>query len=79
MEGRKVFGTSDLLIREGANPNNPFINLLPQTTADVPIVSGDPQIGPGVRQEINNSEVRLNALVNGPHSTNNLTVYSNEK
>jgi hypothetical protein len=79
MEGRKVFGTSDLLIREGANPNDPFINLLPQTTADVPIVSDRPQIGPGSQVITGGSKVGLAALVNGPHSTNNFTVNPNEK
>jgi hypothetical protein len=79
MEGRKVFGTSDLLIREGANPNEPFINLLPQTTAGSQVASGHPQIGDGSQLITGGSTVGLATVLNNPQGPNTFTVHSNEK
>jgi hypothetical protein len=75
MQGREVFEKCDLLVREGANPNDPFINLLPQPEtepAPAVTVANRPLPDTGVIQEISGgSKVGAATVVIGDHAKTN--------
>jgi hypothetical protein len=75
MQGREVFGKSDLIIREGANINEPFINLLPSlpqvnesTTKNKPVAGSVTQNASG------GAKVGAQVVSTGDNGTNNTTV-----
>jgi hypothetical protein len=75
MERRKVFEKADLLVREGANANEPFINLLPQREAN----RGDNRKdGNGISQTVHDSKVGIVSASTGDYSTTTNTVTQNE-
>jgi len=69
IEGRKIFETSDLLIREGANADEPFIKLLTLTPQPEKIVSNPSPLEGGAIQQIEQSEVGIAKVVTGNHHT----------
>ena len=75
MEGRKVFEKSDLLVREGADLNEPFINLLPQTSNSEKGIPHTKSAAASVTQHVDGgSTVGAMTVVPGDHATTNNTV-----
>jgi hypothetical protein len=70
MEGRPVFEKSDLLIREGANVDKPFVELLPVLDLDPPnpptrgnhatTTIRDSQVGTALTLAGNNNDIKVN-------------------
>jgi hypothetical protein len=76
MQGRQAFEKSDLLVRRGGNPNDPFINLLP-TFPPVPERSVPKTKPPdnGISQVLNHSEADIVSAVTGENNTTTNTVH----
>ena len=75
IEGRKLFETSDLFIREGADADKPLINLL--TPPPDQVVSNPEPLDPGAEmQRIEHSEVGIAQVVTGKGNTIHSTVHS---
>lgn len=77
MQGRKAFEKSDLLVRDGANANDLFINLLPALSqlSDQSVVETRPPDA-GISQVLNNSRTDIMSAVSGVNNTVNNTVHS---
>lgn len=75
MQGREVFEKCDLLVREGANPNDPFINLLPQIpsepVAEEKVVNRPRPDAPVVQEISGGSQVGAATIVIGDHTKTN--------
>ena len=76
MQGRKVFEKCDLLVREGANADEPFINLLPQSSSvSEENIAEPPLADAGVVQQVSGgSKVGSMSVVKGDHSNNTTKV-----
>lgn len=73
MQGRKAFGTSDLLVQSGANADEPFVSLLPRDEQAVEKAPKETAAGSGIIQ-IRDSKVGVASISTGDNNTNSATV-----